>query len=190
MLIGDNAQESSLYSSSILSLSKPCSVFPSLPQSEKILAAYGDSHEGVLRFAGDGKFHLHTETFYREFLAENKNVYRYLFDARNPFVPKAGSHHGVELLYLFGGFEMGERQEKVGSEMRKAWVRFVVGEAVWEKGAEEKVLLFTDEEVRVVEKEEVGRRRNERGWKELEELGWEKVAPVVSEVVKGRIRFE
>ncbi|KAF8253492.1 alpha/beta-hydrolase [Wilcoxina mikolae CBS 423.85] len=189
VLIGDNAKEWSLYTTSILSLSQPRSIFPLLPQSEEILAIYGDTHEGVLRFVGDGKFHLHTENFYREFLERTEGeTWRYLFDARNPFAPKAGAHHGVELLYLFGGFEMPEeRLERVGREMRGVWVKFVVGEKLWEKG---KVLLVTDEEVKVVGKEEVGRRRNEREWKALNQIGWEKVAPVLWEVVNGRIRFE
>ncbi|KAI5813186.1 Alpha/Beta hydrolase protein [Pyronema omphalodes] len=186
VLIGDCEREHSLFTTGITSVPKPRDIFPQLPQSETILAAYGDTHKGVLKFAGDAKFNYFTEMYAREFGAGGR-VYRYLFDAANPWVPEAGAHHAVDLLYLFGGIPLPAEQEVVGREMRRRWVMFVNGVAPFDEG---KVLVFTRTTAEVVDKEEVAKRRNVKQWKVLEELGWEKVAPVVGEVVRGRIRFE
>jgi carboxylesterase type B len=190
VLIGDCEQEWSLFKTSIATVDDPTSLFPDLPASKTILEAYGKGHDGVLKFVGDAKFHYHTERYYRDFLAANPNVYRYIFDAPNPFAPEVGAHHAVDVLYLFGCTPMSLPQESLGEEMRKTWSRFVAGVGPWDKGTNEKVLLFVEEGCRLVDGEEVAKRRNVEQWKVLEKLGWDAVAPVVGEIVRGRIKFE
>ncbi|CCX05424.1 Alpha/Beta hydrolase protein [Pyronema domesticum] len=188
VLIGDCEREHSLFTTGITSVSEPRSLFPQLPQSETILAAYGDDHMGILRFAGDAKFNYFTEMYARDFAkSSGGKAYRYIFDAANPFVPEAGAHHAVDLLYLFGGIPLPVEQEEVGAEMRSRWVKFVNGSAPFDS---EKVLVFTSVKAEVMDKAEISKRRNVEQWKVLEELGWEKVAPVVGDVVRGRIKFE
>ncbi|KAA8902952.1 Alpha/Beta hydrolase protein [Sphaerosporella brunnea] len=190
VLIGDCADEWSLFKTGISAVADPSSIFPDLPASETLLSAYGRDHKGVLRFTGDAKFHYHTEKYYRGFLERNPRVWRYIFDAPNPFVPEAGAHHAVDLLYLFAPASLTPTQEALGEEMRRAWIRFVAGAVPWDKGLDEKVLLLDQQGCRVVEASEVNRRRNVELWKVLDNLGWDAVAPVVGEVVRGRIRFE
>jgi carboxylesterase type B len=190
VLIGDCKQEWSLFKTGISAVADHTTLFPDLPASKTILVAYGNDHEGVLKFTGDAKFHYHTERYYRDFLSANPKVYRYIFDAPNPFVPETGAHHAVDVLYLFGCTPMSPAQEALGEEMRKIWSRFVAGVDPWDKGACEKVLLLAAEGCRIVDAEEVGKRRNVEQWEVLDRLGWEAVAPVVGEVVRGRIKFE
>jgi carboxylesterase type B len=142
----------------------------------------------ILRFAGDAKFNYLTEMYARDFAkSSGGKAYRYVFDAANPFVPESGAHHAVDLLYLFGGIPLPAEQEEVGAEMRSRWIKFVNGSAPFDS---EKVLVFTRVKAEVMDKAEISKRRNVEQWTVLEELGWEKVAPVVGDVVRGRIKFE
>ncbi|MCJ1377450.1 hypothetical protein MMC17_000545 [Xylographa soralifera] len=64
-----------------------------------------------------------------------KPTYQYLIDEPNPFSPTSRAHHGVDLIYLFGGYDLSEwsEAENVGKAMRTAWVKFVCGEEPWDR---------------------------------------------------------
>ncbi|MCJ1430857.1 hypothetical protein MMC27_000207 [Xylographa pallens] len=64
-----------------------------------------------------------------------KPTYQYLIDEPNPFSPTSRAHHGVDLIYLFGGYDLSEwsEAENAGKAMRVAWVKFVYGEEPWDR---------------------------------------------------------
>ena len=52
------------------------------------------------------------------------------------------------------------------------------------------MLVFDEKGCRVAAVSVVAEMRNTKQWKALEEVGWDAVAPVVGDVVRGKIRSE
>lgn len=65
--------------------------------------------------------------------AAHKPNYRYLVDELNPWQPSSGAHHAVDLILLFGGFDMGPAYgaQRTGQKMREAWIKFINLEQPW-----------------------------------------------------------
>lgn len=62
-----------------------------------------------------------------------KTTFVYLFDQANPYQTSARAHHGVDLIYLFGGSRLVEAANKtVSDEMQRRWIMFINGEAPWD----------------------------------------------------------
>ncbi|KAM0328716.1 hypothetical protein ACHAQA_005129 [Verticillium albo-atrum] len=61
---------------------------------------------GALDFISDLKFVLPLELLRTLWDNDGKPSFRALVDEQNPWQPSAGSHHGVDLLLLWGGFDL------------------------------------------------------------------------------------
>ncbi|KAI0123385.1 Alpha/Beta hydrolase protein [Xylariales sp. AK1849] len=88
---------------------------------------------GALDFINDYKFGLPLFRMAKLWKTSNKPVFRYLVDEANPWQPSSGAHHAVDLLLLFGGFDMGvsPTAQRTGQEMRVAWIQFLNFEQPW-----------------------------------------------------------
>ncbi|KAF4967731.1 hypothetical protein FSARC_4792 [Fusarium sarcochroum] len=93
---------------------------------------------GALDFINDYKFVLpinHLEKLWKD---SQKPVFRYLVDEANPWQPSSGAHHAVDLILLFGGFDLrfSRGAELSGQAMREAWIKFVNLEQPWTQGSD------------------------------------------------------
>ncbi|OHE99046.1 carboxylesterase [Colletotrichum orchidophilum] len=109
-------------------LKKLYNIRPDRPSSCKI---------GALDFINDYKFLLPAENLARLFRAANRPAYRYLVDECNPWQPSNGAHHAVDLLFLFGGFDLSfsPGAQKTGEQMRRSLIRFLHSKEPWELGS-------------------------------------------------------
>ncbi|KAI8725678.1 Carboxylesterase [Fusarium sp. LHS14.1] len=91
------------------------------------------SRIGALDFINDYKFVLPVEKMTKQWRQAQKPVFRCLLDEENPWQPSNGAHHGIDLVFLFGGFDSGLSDEarRTGENMRKAWIDFICQEDPW-----------------------------------------------------------
>lgn len=90
-------------------------------------------HTGALDLLNDALFALPIERMQTDWTSLGHVVYRYVVDQPNPWQRSHRAHHAVDLLYLFGGFDMAfdSGAEKVSADMRAKWVSFINGNAPW-----------------------------------------------------------
>ena len=88
---------------------------------------------GALDFINDFLFAQPSVAIARKWHDENRPVYQYVLDEVNPWLPSIGAHHGVDLIYLFGDYDISKfpNLERTGREMRSRWISFVNGEKPW-----------------------------------------------------------
>ncbi|WKT50770.1 Carboxylesterase, type B [Fusarium oxysporum f. sp. vasinfectum] len=110
-------------------LKKLYHIYPGRPSSCKT---------GALDFINDYKYLLPVQRLEKSFKDARKPVFRCLIDEANPWQPSSGAHHAVDLVLLFGGFDLSfsPSAERVGQAMREAWVKFISGEEPWPEAAE------------------------------------------------------
>lgn len=91
------------------------------------------SKHGALDFIEDLIWVVPSLVISKLFGGAEKKAYRYLFDQANPWQASSRAHHAVDLLYLFGGFDisMNPAADAVSKEMRRRFILFVNGEAPW-----------------------------------------------------------
>ena len=117
--------------------------FDKIQNSSAIKAAYGIVPErstscklGALDFINDYCFAMPANDIAGKWRGGGRKVYQYIFDQPNPWQASSRSHHAVDLIFLFGGYDFSQtnpRAEFVGIEMRKRWIAFVNGEEPWER---------------------------------------------------------
>ncbi|EGU72957.1 hypothetical protein FOXB_16545 [Fusarium oxysporum f. sp. conglutinans Fo5176] len=110
-------------------LKKLYHIYPGRPSSCKT---------GALDFINDYKYLLPVQRLEKSFKDARKPVFRCLIDEANPWQPSSGAHHAVDLVLLFGGFDLSfsPSAERVGQAMREAWVKFISGEEPWPEATE------------------------------------------------------
>ncbi|KLO99222.1 Uncharacterized protein Y057_14476 [Fusarium fujikuroi] len=115
-------------------LKKLYHIYPDRPSSCKT---------GALDFINDYKYLLPVQLLERSFKDANKPAFRCLIDEANPWQPSSGAHHAVDLVLLFGGFDLSfaPSAERVGQAMREAWIKFTCGGDPW-SGAMDKYYGF------------------------------------------------
>jgi hypothetical protein len=88
---------------------------------------------GALDFINDYKFVLPVEKMTKQWRQAQKPVFRCLVDEENPWQPSNGAHHGIDLAFLFGGFDLGlpDAARRTGEHMRKAWIDFISQQDPW-----------------------------------------------------------
>ncbi|KAF6800343.1 carboxylesterase [Colletotrichum sojae] len=103
-------------------------IYPDRPSSCKL---------GALDFINDYKFLLPVERLTQKFRAVGKPTVRYLVDEPNPWQTSNGSHHAVDLIFLFGGFDLSFAPAalRTGEQMRETWVNFLYSDAPWAGGS-------------------------------------------------------
>lgn len=84
----------------------------------------------------DVKFTLPVEAIAEKWRASQRPVFRFLVDQPNPWQSSSRAHHAVDLLYLFGGFDLSfePAAQHVSLEMQKKWLQFVHGQDPWQTG--------------------------------------------------------
>jgi hypothetical protein len=88
---------------------------------------------GALDFINDYLFAEPVLSLVRQWREEGRPVFQYVIDEVNPWRQSAGAHHGVDLIYLFGDYELPNPIfEKTGKEMRKRWILFINGIKPWD----------------------------------------------------------
>lgn len=166
-----------------------------------------------LRWLGDVLFDAPTHTLAQHLsTVPGKNIYRYIFSARNPFPGHElflHPHHWVDIYYVFMVHQFrfppggeGERLKRISTQHARFWIGFARGEAPWgayrrgegEGEGKERMMRVNEEEgwtemgrdeVRV--KEGWGFERCEELVKAWGEAGWEGevVSPLGLECLSG-----
>ncbi|KAF5602405.1 carboxylesterase [Fusarium subglutinans] len=110
-------------------LKKLYHIYPDRPSSCKT---------GALDFINDYKYLLPVQLLEKSFKDAGKSVLRCLIDEANPWQPSSGAHHAVDLVLLFGGFDLrfSPSAERVGQAMREAWIKFICGGEPWSEATE------------------------------------------------------
>ncbi|KAJ2901604.1 hypothetical protein MKZ38_001624 [Zalerion maritima] len=88
---------------------------------------------GALDFINDYKFVLPIELLAGLCNAAAKPAFRCMIDEPNPWQPSSGAHHAVDLVLLFGGFDLSSSHgaQQTGRNMREAWIKFLNLEEPW-----------------------------------------------------------
>ena len=119
------------------------SCFDDLPkhQADRVSALYGIDgkstracRQGALELLGDYKFAEPPVRYSSRWRSKGLPVYHYVLDEVNPFRHSLGAHHGIDILYLFGDYDLSKTPEleRTGREMRCRWIRFVNGLKPWD----------------------------------------------------------
>lgn len=193
LLVGDCEWESNLWNRAIskLSTTELVALFPETETGQKIRSAYGihermtvgQARKRTLDFIGDAKFNFPVEMISNRWRKNAKAVFRYVMDEPNPFEPAAGSHHTVDLLFLFGAHD-----NNVAQAMKSVWIKFVNGQDCWEGDG---IMAFGPAgEAKVHGPDALNGRRRTTEFAVLQELGWDGIKPVVAKVVVGKINFD
>lgn len=142
---------------------------------------------GALDLVNDVRYTLPVEVLSEKLQAANKQVYKYVVDQPNPWQSSSRAHHAVDLLFLFGGVDLGfnPAAETVGQEMRNRWIQFVNGKAPWSR---EKRFAYgpVGDCKEISEAQFAGRRRTEH-LKALREAGPGVYMPIVFALTAGKI---
>jgi carboxylesterase type B len=142
---------------------------------------------GALDFMNDIRFALPVPLIAKRYEKEGKKVYRYLFDQANPWQASSRAHHAVDLIYLFGGFDMttNPSAEELGKEMRRRFIWYINGEAPW---TIHKTMAFGPlGDTREIDDRGVATRRRTRQMDEVNKLDAGEVAAVFGSLAAGRI---
>lgn len=142
---------------------------------------------GAMDFMNDMRFALPVPLVMDRYTREGKKAYRYLFDQANPWQASSRAHHAVDLIYLFGGFDMtmNPSAEELGRELRKRFIRFINGEAPW---TVHKTMAFGPlGDTKEIDDRGVASRRRTRQMDEVKKLEASDVAAVFGSLAAGRI---
>ncbi|CVK96624.1 related to carboxylesterase [Fusarium mangiferae] len=91
-------------------------------------------YNGAIDFINDYKFLLPIQRLEKFFRRDAQiPIFRYLIDEANPWQPSSGAHHAVDLILLFGGFDLSfsRGSELTGQAMRDIWTKFINVEQPW-----------------------------------------------------------
>jgi carboxylesterase type B len=89
---------------------------------------------GALDFLNDVWFAMPANDIAAKWREAKKRVFQYVVDQPNPWQPSSRAHHAVDLIHLFGGYDIAKLNpaaEAVGEQMRGRWIAFVNGEGPW-----------------------------------------------------------
>ncbi|KAI9822437.1 MAG: hypothetical protein M1827_000156 [Pycnora praestabilis] len=199
LIIGDVEYETVIWRNGIESMtsSQIVSAFSLAPRSAELQRLYGISSSrstsskiGALDFIHDLKFTWPVETIATRWRTKGKPVYQYIVDQTNPWQSSNRAHHTVDLILLFGGYDLSfnPAAEAVGQEMRARWINFVNGQPPW--SAERRMAFGPFGESKEIGEREFAARRRVRHMELLKEIGLEELNPVFAALAAGRISLE
>ncbi|KAM0817841.1 putative Carboxylic ester hydrolase [Seiridium cardinale] len=89
---------------------------------------------GALDFLNDTRFTLPVETMVEQWRNSGQPVFRYLVDQPNPWQSSSRAHHAVDLLFVFGAFDLtfDRAAQRVSSDMQQKWIQFICGKDPWQ----------------------------------------------------------
>jgi hypothetical protein len=142
---------------------------------------------GALDLVNDVRYTLPVEVLSEKLQAANKQVYKYIVDQPNPWQPSSRAHHAVDLLFLFGGIDLGfnPAAETVGQEMRNRWVQFVNGKAPW--SGDKRFAYGPVGDCKEISEAQFAARRRTEHLKALREAGPGVYMPIVFALTAGKI---
>ena len=90
---------------------------------------------GALDFLNDMLWAMPTWKIAERFRNEGKKVFTYLMDQPNPWQASARAHHAVDLIFLFGGFDLSHNPSalKMSEDLRRRFIEFVNGDEPWDR---------------------------------------------------------
>ncbi|CAH0003832.1 unnamed protein product [Clonostachys byssicola] len=197
LLIGDNEYESNLWRNGIeeLPADRIWSIFELAgDKSQQLRDAYGITADrptqnriGALDFLNDARFVLPVEKMVEEWRRANRPVFRFLVDQPNPWQTSSRAHHGVDLLYLFGGFDLSfdPAAQNISFSMHHKWIQFINGDNPWNP---EQYWAFGPVGLsKAIDVQEFKARRRARHLALLREIGHDGFNPVFGNLAAGRI---
>jgi hypothetical protein len=142
---------------------------------------------GALDLINDQRFALPVEKVQQLWLDSNKSVYRYMVDQANPWQTSSRAHHAVDLILLFGGFDLASNPaaDAVGKAMRMKWIQFINGRVPWEPSC---AFAFGPYgEVKSIDQSGIKIRRRQNHLDLMERIGWAKVNKAIIPLITGRV---
>jgi hypothetical protein len=142
---------------------------------------------GALDFVNDLLFAFPAEELSRARRLAGLRIYQYVVDEANPWQASSRAHHCVDLLLLFGGYDLSRLggAENVGREMRDRWVRFVHGEEPWDE--KHRFAFGPQGKCGEIGEDEYAVRRRVRHFEILREMGPTRLWPIFRQLAAGRI---
>ncbi|KAL7272646.1 hypothetical protein RUND412_004535 [Rhizina undulata] len=90
-----------------------------------------DLRKGLMNLINDVNFSAPTHLTAQNWRKGGKKVYQYLFDQANPWDPKRGAMHAVDLIYLFRNYPLDEKSTKVARQFGDDVISYVNGGEPW-----------------------------------------------------------
>lgn len=141
---------------------------------------------GVLDFLNDVRFSLPIERVLEQGRQASRPALRFLMDQPNPWQSSSRAHHGVDLLFLFGGYDMSHNKaaQDVSRMMQEKWIEFINGKDPWPSG---EVFAFGPVGAcQLVNEDGLAARRRRRHVALLESAGKSGIEAVVFQLATGR----
>jgi carboxylesterase family protein len=91
---------------------------------------------GALDFLNDVRFGVPINRLLLQCQKTNTPVFRFLVDQPNPWQSSSRAHHGVDLVFLFGGYDLSHSRaaQTVSHTMQEKWIDFIAGGTPWQAG--------------------------------------------------------
>jgi hypothetical protein len=123
-----------------------------------------------LDFLNDVCFAQPVESIVEKWQRARRPVFRFLVDQPNPWQVSSRAHHTVDLLYVFGSFDLSFAPDAqlVSDAMQRSWVRFVCSQDPWPRDGYCAFGPFG--ETKVIGRAEFSARRRVRHFSALQEL--------------------
>jgi carboxylesterase type B len=197
LLIGDVEYESVIWRNGLetVSAAEIAAAFDSDAEyGAKLKNLYGilptrpsSSKNGALDFVTDTRFALPVEDMSCLRRATGKTTYQYVFDQPNPWQSSSRAHHAVDLIFLFGGYDLSTNPaaDKIGFQVRDKWIRFINGEKPWE--GERRFAFGPHGKCGEIDDEEFAARRRASHFEPLREMGPARTGLIVAKLTAGRI---
>lgn len=121
---------------------------------------------------------------------DGRSAYEYIIDQPNPWQPSSRAHHAVDLVLLFGGYDLSfdPASEAVGAEMRRRWILFMNGEEPW--AADKRMAFGPTGRCGEIDNEEYGLRRRMRHFELLKGADQRQVVSAFAGLAMGRLSIE
>ncbi|OBT71606.1 hypothetical protein VF21_09529 [Pseudogymnoascus sp. 05NY08] len=153
-------------------------VSPSRPTASKL---------GALDFINDARFALPVEEIAAARRKAGKTTYQYVFDQVNPWQSSSRAHHAVDLIFLFGSYDLSGNPAAaaVAKAMQERWIAFVSGEGPWD--AEKRFAFGPHGKSAEITDEEFAARRRVGHFGVLREIGMSRLGEIFGKLAAGRI---
>ncbi|KPA38784.1 catalytic protein [Fusarium langsethiae] len=138
---------------------------------------------GALDFLNDMRFTLPVRVVMEQRRRAQQAVFGYLMDQPNPWQRSSRAHHGVDLIYLFNGFDFtfDQSAQRVAEAMQLKWIEFICGDDPWKPGE-----FFTFGPFGESKEVDVADRRRYRHLDIAIALGQDKAEAIVRNLATGR----
>ena len=141
---------------------------------------------GALDFLNDARFGAPINKVIAQCQETDTPVFRFLMDQPNPWQSSSRAHHGVDLIFVFGGYDLSHNKaaEKVAFAMQEKWIDFINGRTPWQPG--ESFAFGPVGTCQPIDEEGLAARRRQHHMALLADIGPSGVNVVVSRLAAGR----